>query len=1146
MNIKLRLTALLFLLSFFFQKNNIAAQTIDVTLLAAENMSSLYQLDTSGLGENVVVTQDLNSIGSVRFISIIDGFKMNYVSRDGLGEFCCVNVNLTGDQGSRDYRFTFKIIQPALPANSFFEEYILKDSTEIFQIPILDFADTVFTDIAAVDSIVNYKNFGNVNIEYIGSNGIYVFFELSGKNHGREVNQIQLCNVDGSQCESYSLTTTVMDTSRINLPAQFERIGDFCRGGVRTSFCSEVDLDDMRFSTLEYRLDGAPFGIRQDTCGDVQDAIFYNIGIPFLRPPNRFRIESWVVDGTVYTGSEIETREGLLLFMKKHFPDQKWESRGGRIQGLKGNINFGELILRELTTDEPYDFAPMDGTMFIPQVLFKMPIGEYDFSIHYPDYNYTTTTSVKIECTDLDPSYYVFRDTIFPEDTVTVYDVRPRRLEFYQLGNHYSFDNPTGAADFELEQNFGFWNFTYVGKHAGTSKYLIEFCDVLGLCDSLAYEIVVLDFPSGNITFTTPPEPNKIINCGEPVSFLDIEAVSTCRLDSIVVITYRDSVATLGCANHKIDYRFWTLTDRCGGVLNYTQTIETVDNDPPIIVSAPDDLDLECFDMIPFDEPVFMDDCGFNIQVVLKDSISINSCPDVQILRIWTATDDCGNATIYTQNITKKNEGPFLMMPSHPVIDLPCGDSVAYDPPEFVHECGLDFTVTFEEFVTNTDCQQFEITRIWTATDDCGLISTDEQFLMYMDDEAPMFVGDFPQNITIDETAGEEIPPFWQPMATDNCDDAVDINFSETMFKSPTDDNNIEIHRNYQAMDDCGNMEMHIQEITIVTDPVWPGDTDDDGDVDGADLFPVGFAFGERGRRRPESDWFFHPQASLNWEKNFMDSINFKHIDSDGTGEIDYWDTMAIQINWGLNHPKFVPVKPAKVTEDLRVDFVEEIGDSWVKADIILGNDLGIISDFYGLTFDIEYNAGLFDTDSTFIDYSDSWAGVLNTDLLTVQKNFADEKTIRTSLVRTDGAGISNEGKIARLYLKMKTPRPSIATLEISIPAATGVYSNGEEYSTLPFQHDWALTASTNQRKNQNLFQLSPNPTNGEVTINLGDKNAIKYQVKVTGLLGKTLQEFETKNQSKFKIDLSDFPEGTYFIRVSDGEFFGVKKVIRQ
>lgn len=1134
---KLRPAALSVLLSLFFlfQENTLSAQARNITLVSGENMTNLYQLDTSGLGGTVEIIQDLNSIGSVQFISVLEDYKMNYVTRDGAGQFCCVNITLQGATASRDYVFTFRVEPNTIAPYEFF---VKKGETKRISFRVFDDKDSILNNLF-------YFAGKNVTLTPVSNSQFRDrIYDLTGTAQGVEYAGIQFCDTTGTHCEFYQMSAKVLDTAKMSLRPQIDTSVNDC-WGVYKSICQPIKRTDLALFDNKYQIDGElyQYGGYKDTCGQVFESVNYELGRDFHNGDVQYRVASWEVDGNIFSGWVFKNFTDLRGWMDFIVPNSDWLQRSFRLEGTRSNHNFGAMTIVNLSTGDSLVLQPTFAVRWIDFIMPHLPQGDYEFGIHFPNFDYTTTTDVILNCENYS-GYSERFDTIYVGDDKTDYLFDLPNIRFPVRENFYHPASFGGFAQFSFDsRNRGL---TYFGLREGAEKYIAEFCNEFDQCDTILFNIEVKDFPSSGITVTVPPEADKIIACTEIPVFQDIEAVSDCRFGTEVTISHRDSSASGGCAQHQINYRFWTLTDLCGNVERFTQKIETIDNIEPFLVNTPDDLLIDCFEMIDDTEPVFTDNCSPNLQVSHEDVISLSSCPNILILRTWRAIDDCGNETTYTQEITRINEGPFLMMPADPIVDLICGDTASFIPPEFIHECGLDFTVEYFDNFTPGICDQLEVHRIWTATDECGETTTDEQFLMYTDLEPPMFDGPTPENVTIDQTAGEEIPPFWMPTASDNCDADVDINFFESVFKSPNGDYNIEIHRTYEAMDDCGNFEMHMHRITVITDPVWPGDTDNDGDVDGSDLFPVGFAFGARGNNRPDSDWFFSPQASLDWEQSIADSINYKYIDSDGTGEIDFWDTMAIQINWGLFHPKNTSVNPAKTTEELIVEYVETTSDGWVLLDIKLGNDLAIISDFYGLTFDLQYNDEFIKSDSVFMDYTDSWAGVLNDDLLTIQKNFAVQKTIRTSLVRTDGKSVSNEGKIAQLRLKLKDSRPNVAFIQVQIPSAAGVYLSGEKFSTTPVDDEFVLTSSTKNILNQNLFRLSPNPTRGEVIIDFLNKKSNTRHVQVTDLLGKTLKDFDIDGQSKFNIDLSDFSEGTYLIRVFDGDFFGVKKVVKQ
>ncbi len=74
--------------------------------------------------------------------------------------------------------------------------------------------------------------------------------------------------------------------------------------------------------------------------------------------------------------------------------------------------------------------------------------------------------------------------------------------------------------------------------------------------------------------------------------------------------------------------------------------------------------------------------------------------------------------------------------------------------------------VEFAENNTPGNCaSNYTLTRTWTATDECGNVTTSSQILMVVDNEAPII--DCPSDITL--TAGDSIA-IWSLNATDNCE----------------------------------------------------------------------------------------------------------------------------------------------------------------------------------------------------------------------------------------------------------------------------------------------------------------------------------------------------------------------------------------
>ncbi|MDQ3140874.1 MAG: T9SS type A sorting domain-containing protein [Bacteroidota bacterium] len=77
-------------------------------------------------------------------------------------------------------------------------------------------------------------------------------------------------------------------------------------------------------------------------------------------------------------------------------------------------------------------------------------------------------------------------------------------------------------------------------------------------------------------------------------------------------------------------------------------------------------------------------------------------------------------------------------------------------------------------------------------------------------------------------------------------------------------------------------------------------------------------------------------------------------------------------------------------------------------------------------------------------------------------------------------------------------------------------------------------------------FNLHPNPSNGKLIIELNKHLDREYKISLSDINGKVLLRTDSgKNKSK-EIDLGDFQNGMYFIKIESGKFSSIKKLILQ
>ncbi|MBK8564653.1 MAG: gliding motility-associated C-terminal domain-containing protein [Saprospiraceae bacterium] len=257
--------------------------------------------------------------------------------------------------------------------------------------------------------------------------------------------------------------------------------------------------------------------------------------------------------------------------------------------------------------------------------------------------------------------------------------------------------------------------------------------------------------------------------------------------------------------------RKWTVTDQCGNRSFVQQTVRIVDSTLPSLANMPANLTVTCGNVPAAALVTANDNCDADVAVVFNE-VTLPGCPS-QILRTWTAIDDCGNEKAATQTITVvDNQGPILYpVPTDAVVN--CGDRLPSPVNMTAFDlCNNNNSLVMAETITPTPCGE-DIVRTWTATDGCGNTSSLSQLISVVDTKAPAV------NEPIDLVVGcGQLPTATTPLFTDDCDNNLSIAFSET--KTPTACGE-EVLRTWTATDDCGNSKT-IDQVIRVIDAVAP------------------------------------------------------------------------------------------------------------------------------------------------------------------------------------------------------------------------------------------------------------------------------------------------------------------------------------
>jgi len=227
------------------------------------------------------------------------------------------------------------------------------------------------------------------------------------------------------------------------------------------------------------------------------------------------------------------------------------------------------------------------------------------------------------------------------------------------------------------------------------------------------------------------------------------------------------------------------------------------------------------------------------------------------------------------------------------------------------------------------------------------------------------------------------------------------------------------------VIDSCGNTANDsiqvLPEVNTASN-VWPGDMNFDGVVDFRDFDPYGLHFGQTGSNRNNQGTIWCPYPSSDWNETQINGENVKHVDADGNGIIDLSDGQAVDDNYGETHndspiqatPVLIGQSPIEIT--LQPTVVPTFnGNNQLSFDIVLDNVTGNDLAFYGGYFTIDYDDPDNVASNPQIDFSNTWLGTLNENLLYIAHLDTSNQQIQIGITRIDHANVIGSGSIGQI-----------------------------------------------------------------------------------------------------------------------------------
>ncbi len=292
---------------------------------------------------------------------------------------------------------------------------------------------------------------------------------------------------------------------------------------------------------------------------------------------------------------------------------------------------------------------------------------------------------------------------------------------------------------------------------------------------------------------------------------------------SDVDIEFTETIVEAICPGSYIITRTWTASDECGNANTHVQTISVGDNIGPVILGdLPFDTTVSC-DGVPSVPTLSVVDQCSNAAITFSETNNAGSCAtEYQLVRTWTASDECGNTSSHQQiiNVTDNSAPVFNgVLPANVTVD--CDVIPAASLLTATDNCGAAQVSFSENEVAGSCAGNYTIHRSWTATDECGNASTHVQIIQVQSLTAPEFEGTLPANISV---SCDEIPAAPTLSASGSCGLSVDIQFNESWAGGICTGSGTMI-RTWTATDECGNTSQHVQTITVLDNeaPVFSG-----------------------------------------------------------------------------------------------------------------------------------------------------------------------------------------------------------------------------------------------------------------------------------------------------------------------------------
>ena len=315
---------------------------------------------------------------------------------------------------------------------------------------------------------------------------------------------------------------------------------------------------------------------------------------------------------------------------------------------------------------------------------------------------------------------------------------------------------------------------------------------------------------------------------------------------------------------------------------------------------------------------------------------------------------------------------------------------------------------------------------------------------------------------------------------------------------------------------------------------VWPGDHDNNCTVQALDLFPIAENYDATGPgRQGDRDLTWGAKAFSPWGGSSASADFAKSFaDSDGNGEIDASDVLALLVNYGQTHDASTGCTPpaaplTKTATPVTVALNGAVGQL-VEFEIAITEEA---TDLIGTASLMNHIA----TGATIVSVEpgDLFQGAMSVVMLNGQP--ADVAFAH----RGAGAAVSGTGTLFRVVARIDAPNATVQLSELHIATVAGGTISLDPSSGGIAVSPAVVVANEGGPEAALDVVVTPNPARGAAALLLTTPEAGEVTVRMFDMLGRKVSEVTARvvpGASEIALPVAELAPGAYVVR-AEGAF---------